>query len=120
MKVIIAGSRTINSYALVANTIKESGFRITEVVSGTTRGVDQLGELWAVRQVPQVPIRRFPANWARYGRAAGRRRNEEMAKYAEALIAVWDGSSRGTTNMIQIAQKRGLGLFVHVPQAPSK
>ena len=108
MKVIVAGSRTIVSYTLVANAIQDSGFKVTEVISGTARGVDQLGELWAKNQTPPIPVRRFPANWNRYGRTAGMKRNEEMANYAEALVAVWDGKSKGTRGMIRIAQEKGL------------
>ena len=48
MKVIIAGSRDITDYSLVCRAISESKFDITEVISGTARGVDTLGEKWAV------------------------------------------------------------------------
>ena len=110
MRVIIAGSRTINSYAVVADAIKDSGFEITEVVCGKARGVDYQGELWAKRN--SIPLKAFLANWALYGNAAGMKRNEKMAEYAEALIAVWDGASHGTAHMIRVAEARGLKVFV--------
>jgi hypothetical protein len=37
-----------------------------------------------------------------------------MAKYADALIAVWDGKSRGTKNMIDEAKKLGLKVYVKI------
>ena len=89
MKTIIAGSRGITDIKLVGKAVKESGFAITEVVSGTARGVDQLGEQWARNN--HVPIRRFPAKWDTFGKSAGYRRNEEMADYADSLIALWEG-----------------------------
>ncbi|WP_197026348.1 hypothetical protein [Polaribacter sp. Hel_I_88] len=55
---------------------------------------------------------RFPAEWNKFGKAAGPVRNKEMAIYADALIAFWDGKSRGTKNMIQLAKQNGLLLKV--------
>lgn len=86
MKIIVAGSRGITDPHVVAVAIEGSGFAVTEVVSGTARGVDQLGEAWALSR--RIPIRRFPADWETHGRSAGHRRNAEMASYADALIAV--------------------------------
>lgn len=110
MKTIIAGGRDVTDYSAVVSAIKESGFVITEVVSGKARGVDKLGELWA--EAYSIPVKLFPADWAKHGRAAGPIRNEQMAKYADALIAVWDGESRGTGDMIKQATKLGLQVFV--------
>lgn len=110
MRVIVAGPRTVNRYDIVVRAIKASGFTITEEVSGGADGVDSLGERWAEEQ--GIPIKRFLARWAKYGRAAGKIRNSKMAKYAEALIAIWDGQSRGTKDMIDKARYRGLHVFV--------
>jgi hypothetical protein len=110
MKVIIAGSRGIHDFQLVRVGIRQSGFDITEVVSGTARGVDQMGERWAVDN--NVPIKKFPANWAEHGKSAGVRRNLEMARYADALLAVWDQSSNGTRNMIKTMEGFKKPVFV--------
>ena len=110
MKVIVAGSRTIADIAIIAQAIEESGFDVSEVVSGTARGVDILGEEWAKSK--GIPVKRFPADWNGLGKRAGFVRNAEMADYAEALVAVWDGKSRGTANMIQVARKKGLKVYV--------
>jgi hypothetical protein len=112
MKVIIAGSRDIFDYDIVKKAIEESKFEITEVVSGNARGVDSLGERWAYEH--KIPVKRFPADWDKHGKAAGPIRNSEMANYSEALIAIWDGSSRGTNNMIDIAKKKNLKVFVKI------
>ncbi len=110
MKVIVAGSRAVAHYALVANAIRESGFDISEIVSGGARGVDQLGELYALRN--GIRLKRMPAEWNAYGKSAGFRRNAEMAEYADALVAIWDGESSGTGHMIQVAKRRGLRVFI--------
>ncbi len=112
MKVIIAGSRTITCPAIVSTAIADSGFEITEVVSGGARGVDKVGE--RIARDFGIKVRRFPANWEMYGKAAGPMRNREMAKYADAAIVVWDGVSSGSKHMIDTAKKAGLKVFVFI------
>lgn len=111
MRVIVAGSRTINDYDLVANSIAESSYDLTMIVSGAARGVDQLGEQWA--QEHNVTIKQFPAKWYLHSRAAGPIRNRDMANFADALIAIWDGKSRGTLNMITQMRALGKPVFIH-------
>ena len=113
MRVIIAGSRSITSYDYVCQAIKESCFDITEVISGTARGVDQLGERWA--RDNGIPIVHFPADWDKYKKAAGYVRNTDMGDYGDGLIAVWNGTSKGTGHMIDIMMKLGKEVFVHKP-----
>jgi hypothetical protein len=112
MKTIIAGGRDVTDCLIVRAAIVASGFdtEITEVVSGGARGVDAMGERWA-REVG-IPVRVFPADWDKHGKAAGPIRNGQMADYADALIAVWNGQSRGTSNMIEQAKAKGLRVFV--------
>lgn len=102
MRVIIAGSRTIHNYQYVEEAVKESNFNITEVVSGGARGVDKLGEHFA--RVHGLPCKQFIPDWS-VGPSAGPIRNEQMAKYADALILVWDGYSKGSANMLYNAKK---------------
>lgn len=85
-------------------------FDISEVVSGHARGVDQMGERWAKEH--GIPVRVFPAEWGKYGKSAGPKRNLQMAEYAEAVILLWDGVSRGTRSMREIALAKGLKVFV--------
>lgn len=110
MKTIIAGSRSISDKAQLEKAIEQSGFTITEVVSGMAGGVDKLGYYWAFDN--QIKCKQFTADWAKYGLKAGPIRNGEMAKYADALIAVWDGKSKGTKDMIEQANKKKLKVFV--------
>lgn len=117
MKVIIAGSRSITDYRVIIKAIANSGFVLSEIVSGAARGVDQLGEQYA--RLHNIPIKLFPADWAKYGRGAGMLRNEEMGRYADALIAVWDGSSRGTKYMIQFMQGLKKPVFVLTDPIPA-
>lgn len=110
MKTIIAGSRGITDYMLLLQAVLDAPWHITEVVSGRARGVDTLGELWAERN--HVPVTLFPADWDRFGKRAGYVRNIEMARYADALLALWDGHSRGTRHMIDIAEAHDLKVKV--------
>ena len=113
-KLIIAGSREVPHEGVVADAFAESPFlveSIDQVVSGTARGIDRLGEAWA--EGYGIPIHRMPADWQKFGRSAGYRRNEDMARHADALLAVWDGSSRGTKHMIDLGRKHGLTIYIH-------
>jgi hypothetical protein len=112
MKVIIAGSREITDFNTVKIAYEKSGFKATEIVSGAARGVDYLGELLAKNL--SIPVKRFPADWNTHGKRAGPIRNAEMANYADALIAVWDGQSKGTENMITQARRKDLSVFVYL------
>ena len=110
LSVIVAGSRSIldclspaGQRRIVAEAIDESGFPVAEVVSGTARGVDQLGEDWADEH--GIPVERFPADWDTHGRSAGPIRNEEMAEYADALVAIHVNDSRGTADMIDTGRE---------------
>lgn len=120
MKVIVAGSRTITDYEIVEEAINQSGFQIDIVISGgqVTRdkagkpigGVDWLGECWAEKY--GIPIHVFPAKWELHGRKAGPLRNQEMVDRAHALIAIWDGQSRGTADIIKRAEAKGIPIFI--------
>lgn len=112
MKVIVAGGRDFTNYALVEEAIKISGFEISQIVSGKAKGVDTLGEVWALAN--NIPVEAFPADWSQHGRAAGPIRNKQMAEYADALIAIWDGESKGTANMIQQARNKRLNVFIYL------
>jgi hypothetical protein len=72
-----------------------------------------IGEAWAKNA--GIPVKRFPADWHKYKRAAGFVRNVEMSKHADALLAIWDGKSAGTSMMIDIARRRGLRVVVYQP-----
>ena len=106
MRVIIAGSRTITDYGCVADAINKSGFDITEVVCGMASGVDSLGERYAKEH--GIPVAYYPADWDVHGRRAGYIRNIEMAKNADALIAIIKDDSPGTMHMIKEAMRRGI------------
>lgn len=111
MRTIIAGSRTA-TFVHVRAAVDACPFKdaITCVISGTARGADTFGE--HIAAVEGWAVDRKPADWTRYGKRAGYLRNEEMAQAAEALIAVWDGGSKGTGHMIEIAHQHNLLVFM--------
>jgi SLOG family YspA-like protein len=111
MKTIIAGSRTADRYDDLLKAIALIDWKPTAIISGTARGADQLGERWA--QENGIPLHKMPADWNKHGKSAGYKRNLQMAECADALIALWDGESRGTVHMIRLAREAGLRVFVH-------
>ena len=112
IKVIIAGGREFDDYKGLCKVAdyKLSNQDDIEIVSGTASGADTLGEKYAKER--GYALKRMPANWTMYGKAAGYKRNEEMAIYADALIAFWDGKSKGTKHMIELATKHKLKIKV--------
>lgn len=115
-RLIVAGSRGFKNYDYLKNRLdyylSETEGEI-EIVSGTARGADQLGERYAAER--GLLIKRMPADWERHGLRAGYLRNEEMAKYAApdgGCICFWDGKSSGTGHMIDLAKKYNLKLRV--------
>ena len=120
-RVIIAGTRSFSDYELLRdscnNLLSEKQRTHTVVViSGTARGADQMGERYARERGFQ--LRRFPVDWEQYGKSAGHIRNAKMADNADALIAFWDGESKGTKNMIDNARRKGLAVRVIQYQKP--
>jgi hypothetical protein len=110
MITIIAGCRDFNNCLVVIEAIKSSGIPISKVISGGATGVDFLGEAWAIQH--HIPKQIFPANWKEYGKSAGPRRNQEMVDIADALIACWDYTSRGTLDIINKAKTKGLQVYI--------
>lgn len=127
LRIIIAGSREFNDYNMLSETLMKylEDIDSTDIVndtsqikfiSGTVRGADVLGEQFAYTW--GYDVIKFPADWDRLGKRAGYVRNAEMTKYAIAdgnygvLIAFWDGKSKGTKHMIDLAKKNGLGVHI--------
>ena len=113
-RVVIAGGRDF-----IHN---EFGFQILDkltskfdksrmsVICGEARGADTVGKNWARSR--SVDVESFPADWDTHGKAAGYIRNAEMAERGTHLIVFWDGESRGTRNMIEVAKEKGLTVRV--------
>lgn len=112
MKLIIAGSRDFDDYYLMEEYIRNmiNIESITEVVSGTAKGADSLGEYWAQNHTKKVE--KMPAWWEIYGKKAGYVRNVKMGEYADIAVVFWDGKSRGTKSMIDIMDKLGKQCYI--------
>lgn len=137
MRTIIAGSREFTDYEVVKKAIEEGQKKlgkITKILHGDARGVDKLGEQWAIEN--KIPFKKFPADWKnikrqgakvkerknpwtgkmeKYDYMAGVFRNELMAAEADALIAI-DLNTPGTNSMIELAEKYGLKIYIYEPK----
>lgn len=109
MRTIFAGSRHLSSktaLTLVTIAQHEATWEITHVLHGDCRGVDKVSESLG------LPTTVYPADWKTHGKAAGPIRNQIMVDNADALIAIWDGKSRGTLDIIKRARKARLKVLV--------
>lgn len=111
-RVVIAGSRDFDDYDLLKKICGNylGTYKKIEIVSGCDRGADRLGEKYA-REMG-YKTKRFPAEWDRWGRSAGYRRNIQMAEYADAVIVFWDGKSKGTKQMMDVTRSLDKALEV--------
>ena len=121
IRIIIAGSRGFDDYRKMCQALDEAGIHLLrtlddiEIVSGHAKGADALGEKFA--KAFNIPLKVFPADWNRFGKAAGPIRNEKMARYASEadrgiLFAFPIGKSRGTRNMIATARRYGIEVYI--------
>ena len=114
LKVIVAGTRSFKDYALLKEKLdlylSHYPSESLEIVSGKAKGADSLGEQYATEN--EISIAEFPADWDSYGKRAGYLRNEQMAEYADCLVAFWNGKSVGTRHMIDLARKHGLKVRI--------
>lgn len=108
-KLLVCGSRSITDSTWVSSQISElvaeKAFSLLDLtlIEGGAKGVDALAKTWAVSN--GVPVETYKADWARYGRGAGHRRNAEMVAAADFVLILWDGSSTGTKNDIDLCKK---------------
>lgn len=104
MKLIIAGSRHLKvTFEELKALTTHYGLNPTEIVSGTAKGIDTCGEDFGY--IKAITVKKFPADWDRFGKSAGHKRNAQMAEYADALLLIWDGQSKGSAGMKSIMIK---------------
>ncbi len=120
MKAAISGSRTFNDYEFMSKcfdkvrTALDGGPGITEIWAGGAKGADALAIKLAAEK--GVPFHEIKADWAKYGRAAGPRRNADLVAATDILIAFPVGESKGTRGCIQLAKKAAKRVFVFEPE----
>lgn len=112
-RVCIAGGRDFDDYGLLKqrmDALLKSKHPNVCVVCGCAKGADTLGERYAKER--GYAVERYPADWEKHGKAAGPKRNAEMASVSDACVVFWDGVSRGSANMIEQCKKRAVPLRV--------
>ena len=109
MKLLIAGSRSIRDFDL--SPYVPDGVEV--IISGGANGVDTLAEKYADKNHISKIIMR--PDYARYGKGAPLKRNEEMVNIADEVLVIWDGVSRGTKHTADHANKQGKRVILVKP-----
>lgn len=119
-RVIVAGSRKIKDEELVYKHIEEylKKIKYPIIVSGMAVGPDKIAVKYAKEN--NIELEKYPANWDKYDKSAGYKRNVEMAEISDHLLVFWDEKSVGTKHMIDIAEKHKLKLKVIVIKKKKK
>lgn len=94
MKVAIIGSRNLN----ITNLGDYLPENVTEIVSGGAKGVDSCAKEYAMKN--NIPFTEFLPEYTKFGRVAPLKRNLQIIKYADIVIAFWNGQSNGTKYVI--------------------
>lgn len=84
---------------------------VTEIVSGGANGIDTCAKKYA--QKHNIPLTEFFPEYERYGKAAPLKRNKKIIDYADMVIALWDGCSKGTESVIRNCRKIGKPIVVY-------
>lgn len=115
-RIIVCGGVDFDDYGLLKTKLDEllPKFENVRLISGHARGADSLGERYAAEN--GIPVQVFPAEWTKYGKAAGPIRNKAMLNYAKeettVVVAFWNGKSRGTADMLKQAKSGGAECVV--------
>lgn len=115
-RIVIAGSRDFNDYSFFSAKVDMCLSRIRKefeliIVSGHCSGVDLMGERYAKENGFKVEI--FPAEWKKYGKSAGPRRNKQMVDISDFAIAFpKESGSKGTQSMINFAKDKGIPIKI--------
>jgi len=110
MRWALVGSREYRDLQAVREVVRLFPARGTVIVSGGARGVDQAAAEEAKKL--GLPVVEYLPDWHRHGRAAGMIRNRQIVANADAVIAFWDGQSRGTRHTVELANKVGIPVYL--------
>ncbi len=100
MKVAVIGSRSLT----IDNIGNYLPVDTSEIVSGGATGIDRCAAVYAAAH--DLPLTEILPHYERYGRAAPIIRNREIVAYADMVIALWDGISKGTAFVIKECEKQ--------------
>ena len=122
MFLAIVGSRTFTDLALMDDVIAgiERDQHITAIVSGGARGADSLAE--AVADEAGIDLVVYHADWDRFGKSAGYKRNQQIVADADRLVAFFgpDGITKGTKHSIDLAYQKGIPIDIYFQGRPDQ
>lgn len=114
MRVIVCGSRDWHDTLKIRKRIQALP-ETAVIITGGARGADEIAHAYALLMGMTTEV--YPADWWKYGRAAGPRRNKKMLDSGADLVIAFrlDKDSRGTNNMIGIAKAASVPVEVVEP-----
>lgn len=115
IRLTIGGCRTFDNYEIFSKFVGECIESINHhdriiILSGHCKGTDLMAEKYAAEKEYEIEI--YPADWKKYGRSAGPKRNREMVEKSDVVVAFWDSNSRGTKSLIEYANKKNVTVFI--------
>lgn len=119
--VAVIGGRDFDDVELLSRVLHRNIDKIKIIVSGGADGADSLAVEWAKKY--GIPFLVFPAKWRDpdtgvYDKGAGFKRNWDIVRSSDVVIAFYDGESGGTGHSISIAKQ--LTKPLHIVSYPVK
>ena len=110
MKVLVCGGRDYNEFQYGYNVLDKiheiDG--ISMIIHGDARGADTIGKHWAFTN--QIPYLSVPAEWNRYGKSAGYKRNSKMLEFKPDVVVAFPGG-KGTEMMCDLAENNDIPVW---------
>jgi len=113
MKLAIVGSRTLRQkevLQVIGQVITKAKNKIDTVITGGANGVDSIAEYYAKNH--NIGVEVYYPVYSRHGKRAPLIRNNEIIKNSNAMLAIWDGESKGTKYTTDKAKKAGMAVMV--------
>ncbi len=107
MKIAIIGSRTLQ----IDNLEPYLPSNITAIISGGAKGIDSCARAYAEQH--RLSLIEYKPDYRRYGKGAPLKRNLEIIRNADYVIAFWDGASHGTKFVIDTCEKEHIPITVY-------
>ena len=110
IRLAVIGSRTFDDYDLLSQVLGSVQRTISIIVSDGAKGADTLAAKYALEH--DILVHEILPQWDKFGRNAGYVRNVLIITNSDALIAFWDGKSKGTEHSINLAREAGIPVYI--------
>jgi hypothetical protein len=113
LRILVCGSRDYTNKEKIWHILDALQSKLDQplvLITGMARGADTWAAMWGSTKIPRENQLDFPAQWHKYGRAAGPKRNQQMLDEGkpDLVIAFGGLNGRGTNDMVRRSKNAGI------------